>query len=390
MMSSKPNRRQKGKQKSDFVQKPPNQLNFNKDDEDEEVRETVKVRKLNGVDFNTQGQVDDLRNMISAEQVTKPSTSNSSRRKGKNSNYVPKPKQVEQPTVNWLDLPSDVTANILSRIGVFDIIENAQKVCTTWYQICKEPAMWRAVSMDQSPLWTVCQKICKHVVNRSQGQMVDISIKDFCDRDLLQYITYRSTQLRRLEVIHFFGRSGKVWGGSLKKFSLLEDLSLENTIISDKDIEVAGHHCPLLKKLKINQKAYLLYGDYDESMTYRNALAVAIGKDLPELRHLELIGNTMTNIGLKAILDGCHHLESLDLRRCLYIDLKGDLGKRCSEQIKHLKLPHDSLEGYQHLELPDDVPEPDYFNDYCYGGLTCSSSDDSDVEMDYNTFLSML
>nr|XP_043629264.1 putative F-box/LRR-repeat protein 23 [Erigeron canadensis]XP_043629265.1 putative F-box/LRR-repeat protein 23 [Erigeron canadensis] len=385
MMSSKPNRRQKGKQKSDCAQKPTNQLNFNKDDEDEEVIERVKVRKLN---FNTLGKVDDLQKMISAEQVTKPSTSKSSRRKGKKSNSLRKPKHVKQPTVNWLDLPSDVMANILSRIGVFGILDNVQKVCTTWHQICKEPVMWRAVSMDYTQRWgtrSACLKICKHIVDRSQGQMVDISIKHFCDDDLLRYIADRSTQLRRLEVIYFYGRLDRVWGESLKKLSLLEDLSLENTKISHQDIEDAGHNCPLLKTLKINNKAYAHFDDYDEeSVTAQNVLAVTIGKNLPELRHLELIGNTMRNTGLKAILDGCHHLESLDLRRCLYIDLKGDLGKRCSEQIEHLKLPHDSLEGYQHLEVEDDVTSE---SDYCYGGLTCS---DSDVEMDYNTFLSML
>jgi len=133
--------------------------------------------------------------------VTKPSTSKSIRRKGKKSKFVLKPKQVwqvKQRTVNWLDLPSDVMANILSRVGVFDILDNAQKVCTTWHQICKEPTMWRAVSMDYTHRWgtrSACLKICKHVVDRSQGQMVDISIKHFCDNDLLSYIADRYVSL---------------------------------------------------------------------------------------------------------------------------------------------------------------------------------------------------
>nr|XP_043630268.1 putative F-box/LRR-repeat protein 23 [Erigeron canadensis] len=209
-------------------------------------------------DFNKQGQADNIINMISAEQakVTKPSTSKSSRRKG---NFVQKSKQGM--TRNWLDVPSDVMENILSRIGVYDILDNAQKVCTTWHRICKEPAMWRTVSMDYSHRWRwpVFRKICKHVVDRSQGQMVDISIDDFCDDDFLRYIADSSGQ----------------------------------------------------------------------------------NSDAPDLRHLELIKDTMTNVGLRMILDGCRHLELLDLHRCKYIDLKGDLGKRCSEQIKHLKLPDD-------------------------------------------------
>ncbi|KAJ0786259.1 putative leucine-rich repeat domain superfamily [Helianthus annuus] len=78
----------------------------------------------------------------------------------------------------------------------------------------------------------------------------------------------------------------------------------------------------------------------------QNEIAVAIGKNLPQLTRLELIGSSMDNIGLQAILDGCCHLESLDLRRCMGLDLNGDLGKRYHQQIKYLKLPHHSLEGY--------------------------------------------
>ena len=74
-----------------------------------------------------------------------------------------------------------------------------------------------------------------------------------------------------------------------------------------------------------------------------NEEAIAIGNNFCEIRHLQLIGNSMTNIGLEALLDGCPHLESLDLRLCLNIDLSGDLGKRCAEQIKYLRLPNDSL-----------------------------------------------
>ncbi|XP_076915322.1 putative F-box/LRR-repeat protein 22 [Bidens hawaiensis] len=38
----------------------------------------------------------------------------------------------EQPTRNWSELPSDLTINILQRLGVVDRLENAQKVCTAW------------------------------------------------------------------------------------------------------------------------------------------------------------------------------------------------------------------------------------------------------------------
>ena len=65
--------------------------------------------------------------------------------------------------------------------------------------------------------------------------------------------------------------------------------------------------------------------------------APGIAESMPELRHIQLFGNILTNTGLTAILDGCPHLEHLDLRKCFNVRLEGDLEKRCSERIKDLK-----------------------------------------------------
>ncbi|KAL1188346.1 putative F-box/LRR-repeat protein 23 [Cardamine amara subsp. amara] len=82
--------------------------------------------------------------------------------------------------------------------------------------------------------------------------------------------------------------------------------------------------------------------------------ALAIDETMPQLVRLELFGNRLTNIGLNAILDNCHHLEHLDLRCCSNIEFVGDLKKRCSERIKDLKLPDDS---------DPDSPVDDTFSD---------------------------
>ncbi|MFS8012537.1 putative leucine-rich repeat domain superfamily [Helianthus anomalus] len=98
----------------------------------------------------------------------------------------------------------------------------------------------------------------------------------------------------------------------------------------------------------------------------KNEIAIAIGQNLIGIRHLELIGNKMTNDGLRVILDNCHHLETLDLCECFCIDLKGDLGKQCSKQIKYLKLPNDSLEGCPYIfyiSFDDDDVLADYYAD---------------------------
>ncbi|KAK9066242.1 hypothetical protein SSX86_013563 [Deinandra increscens subsp. villosa] len=297
-----------------------------------------------------------------------PSTSNCDESK-----LVPKPKherRVKQPTPNWLELPRDVMENILQRIGVVDVLENTQKVCTAWREIYKDPAMWKVIHMHKFLVPNgkrAFQEMCKHAVDRSQGQLLDLTIKGFCDEGLLQYVFERSSQLRRVEIIFCLENIFEQWGEGLKNLPLLEELSVGD--ISTEDIEAAGRYCPLLKTLKVNQaKIMLLYPDDDADDDgywedlIQNEIALAIGKNLPRLTHLELIRNSMNNNGLRAILDGCRHLESLDLRGCEYLDLKRDLGKRCSRQIKDLKLPHDYLSGhrkymlYGHSHCDDHTP----------------------------------
>lgn len=107
---------------------------------------------------------------------------------------MPSTSKEKQPTRNWLDLPSDIMCNILYRIGVTDILQNAQKVCTTWRTICKDPSIWRVIYMDYYNSPSACyrlQNMCKNVVDRSQGQLVDITIVGFVDDDLLLYLARR-------------------------------------------------------------------------------------------------------------------------------------------------------------------------------------------------------
>ncbi|KAJ9560255.1 hypothetical protein OSB04_005415 [Centaurea solstitialis] len=274
-------------------------------------------------------------------KVTMPSTSKSNRQKPKEQ------RQVMQPTRNWLELPSDVIANILSRVGVRDILENAQNVCTVWQKICKDPSMWRVICIYYPDLRVIDKDfaMCKQAVDRSQGQLIDITIGDFGifgDDELLQYVANRSSQLRCLKIITIDTFMCRSWIEALKKFPLLEELSLYSNHISKEIVETVGCYCPSLKTLKLNE------GDiafYMQGVVSCDKTAITIGENLHELEHLELIGNRMSNTGLQVILDGCHHLKSLDLRMCPFIDITGDLGKRCSQQIKCLKLPNDSLEA---------------------------------------------
>lgn len=82
--------------------------------------------------------------------------------------------------------------NILHRLGAVEILENAQKVCKTWLQVCKDPQMWRVIDMRiqsfdvhmKFDLW----KMCYEGLQRSQGQLIDLNLVYFPTPQLLYQI----------------------------------------------------------------------------------------------------------------------------------------------------------------------------------------------------------
>ncbi|KAJ9565892.1 hypothetical protein OSB04_001858 [Centaurea solstitialis] len=91
--------------------------------------------------------------------------------------------------------------------------------------------------------------------------------------------------------------------------------------ISAKDIEAIGRNCPHLQSFKI----WIPYLSY-------HGIAPTIANSMPALRHLELIGSRGDNDGVRAILNGCPHLESLHILNCFRVD--PNLIKLCTERIR--------------------------------------------------------
>ncbi len=92
---------------------------------------------------------------------------------------------------NWLELPRDVTASILQRLGAIEILTSAQHVCKLWYNLCKDPFMWRTIKMYNLDYLGDLEKMCRNAVDRSSGQLRDINIEYFVTDDLLNYIANR-------------------------------------------------------------------------------------------------------------------------------------------------------------------------------------------------------
>ncbi|KAF9611131.1 hypothetical protein IFM89_027089 [Coptis chinensis] len=116
------------------------------------------------------------------------------------------------------------------------------------------------------------------------------------------------------------------------KFPLLKELELNSFSSSTKGIKEVGRCCPNLKNLRFEE--HWLRGD---------DLAFAIAERMPQLHHLSLTNNILSNVGLQAILNGCPHLEDLDLPLCDNSILTAKLINDCAKRINSVTLPVDKI-----------------------------------------------
>nr|XP_016494736.1 PREDICTED: putative F-box/LRR-repeat protein 23 [Nicotiana tabacum] len=232
-------------------------------------------------------------------------------------------------------LPEDIWVNILQRLSTIDKLRSAGKVCSVWRRLLREPVMWDVIDLrDQKCIPVrVMHALFSTAIERSQGQCTDFSYA-FCGSGDIPYLVERSSTLRRLWLRGCSGGWGTpIYSGLMKVASRLchlEELSLQDCFITPACIEALGVHCPRLMSFSLCHFDAVDFETEEE----KNEDALAIAAHLPSLRQLQLIGNTLTAQGLEAILEGCPNLKSLDLRRCLGIDLA---------QMVHFRHPNDSL-----------------------------------------------
>ncbi|KAJ4878958.1 F-box protein SKIP19 [Raphanus sativus] len=245
---------------------------------------------------------------------------------------------------DWAELPPELTSSILHRLGGIEILENAQRVCTSWRRVCKDPSMWRKIDMSNPHRGDSCHheldKMCHHAVDRSQGALVEIEIWRVATYELLSYIADRSSNLRSLKLALCYQIASEGLREILVKLPLLEVLETSYCALSAESVKVIGQSCPNLKSFGKNCEGYR------RPRNECDDLALAIAETMPGLTRLQLFGNRLTDVGLKAILDGCPNLEYLDLRQCFNVNLVGDLEKRCSERIRVVRRPDDSTHDY--------------------------------------------
>ncbi|KAM3284637.1 hypothetical protein P3S67_023436 [Capsicum chacoense] len=236
------------------------------------------------------------------------------------------------PPPSWVELSREITADILRRLGIVEILLNAERVCSTWWNVCHDPSMWRSLTCEMTMIctWKMSSISCAAsplIVARVSCSKLTSSILavTICSSILRR----ESSQLRHLRLVSCDNISNGGLAAVAKNFPLLEELHIYLSAISKVDIEAVGRSCSQLKSFTLSDSGFRGLEGFRRLQIDVNDQAMAIAVNMSELRHLALFGNTMTNEGLSAILDGCPRPQSLDLRHCHSIDLKGDLGTRC-------------------------------------------------------------
>ncbi|KAF9611130.1 hypothetical protein IFM89_027088 [Coptis chinensis] len=241
-------------------------------------------------------------------------------------------RQVTTCTRNWLDLPKDVMLAIFMKLTAYEILFTAQRVCSSWRKLAKEPQLFRSIAIRH--LWRCFRsnngalRFTKELVDRSCRQLTDFSYDGDKSEMILRYVAHRTNMLKSLQIncCRFISDGALIKAAG--SFPLLEELVLIKYSFSRETIKKLGRCCPKLKCLTLafNQK---------ESRD----VAFAIAESMPQLRRLSLTDNYLENDGLEAILEGCPYLEYLDLRYSRWI-VDPKLLNKCVDRIRDVWLPN--------------------------------------------------
>ncbi|KAJ4785531.1 F-box protein SKIP19 [Rhynchospora pubera] len=161
------------------------------------------------------------------------------------------------------------------------------------------------------------------------GRLEEFAAAYFADDNLLRYLCDRTSVLKKLNLIS----SGQLSAAAIaERQPLLEEIKISCGPFSKKLTEILGTACPHLKSFELYYTSYNMPPpdpDNEEEISNDDE-AFGIAKAMHKLHHLQLIGNRLTNEGLTAILDGCPHLETLDIRGCFKVNIDADMYARCA------------------------------------------------------------
>ncbi|TKW08509.1 hypothetical protein SEVIR_6G032600v4 [Setaria viridis] len=251
---------------------------------------------------------------------------------------------------DWSELPLDALSTIFMKLGTIEILMGAGLVCRSWLAAAKSPELWRFVDMTGHKMVNnmvngdpgILCAMAKVAIDRSDGQMESFRAQLFVTSELLDYIESRANSLKSIQLTNCW----YLWTQKLSRFAskcpLLEEIEFSYQKMLPELIRHLGSVHPNLKCLRISLPSIWQNGvhmEYDESWEAgKNEEAFAIAESLHELRFLQMAGRCLSNDGVYAIIQGCPHLECLDITKCCHVYVNDELRAHCAK-IKCVLFP---------------------------------------------------
>ncbi|KAM3243396.1 hypothetical protein ACQJBY_055369 [Aegilops geniculata] len=242
---------------------------------------------------------------------------------------------------NWAALPLDVMLYVLHKLDDVELMFGGPaRVCRSWHDAVCEPELWRRIDMRGRSL---CFRETVSLKNMAQlsiwfsaGQCREFFGQHDVDNELLLFLADRAPLLKSLHLIKHCDVTSETFAKAIMKFPLLEELELWECETHDTGVfDLVAMACPQLKHLKhVKDRGYSRYIWLEYPTDNNEALAIA---KMHELRSLKLFHGGLDNQGLTTILDGCPHLEYLDIRYCDNIIMDSRMRAKCA-RIKNKKL----------------------------------------------------
>ncbi|RHN56068.1 putative F-box domain, leucine-rich repeat domain, L domain-containing protein [Medicago truncatula] len=159
---------------------------------------------------------------------------------------------------NWLELPRDVTTNIFRRLNTFDVVTSVCQVCPLWWNICKDPFMWRSIRMtDTCSNRAYMEKICHNAVGRS------CVVGQYCP--LLKSLKYEKIT----DEDDDFDIEDEAFAFSVAEtMSGLRRLKISSNVLTTDGVLAILDGCPLLECLDIQECRYLFLSFSLEKMCH--------------------------------------------------------------------------------------------------------------------------